>query len=152
MKDLGSFDDDKKKKPKKSPEGVVLKKDAIEKEKLEAEAKGYKKALLMDSSGNPILDDDGKEQELASGAQRGIGYVNGNGVLFPVGYKVKVGGRIAGHIGWRGNIVLKQCPKCNYLPMSDEAVLGNCANSKGPPDGKTDCGFSLVAEVEAIEL
>lgn len=101
-----------------------------------------RKAYVLGPKGEPEKDEDGEPEEYAPGFIKQVGYVNQNGVLFPVGFKFR-----GGLVGWRGNVVLNRCPKCGNKQMTDEAVLGICANQKVPPLGEP-CGYSAIAELE----
>jgi hypothetical protein len=83
------------------------------------------------------------KSSLDPGCHPQIGYVNGHGVLFPVGLKYK-----GGHISSKGNVVLNVCPECKNLQYPSQAIKGYC----DVVNEKKGCGFNKVAELEEVEL
>lgn len=67
------------------------------------------------------------------------GYVNANGVLFPIGYKAH-----GATVSYFGHVVMNQCPKCRKHMMAADAIKGLCDNE--------NCGYSAIDEFEAVEL
>lgn len=92
---------------------------------------------IRDKKGNIRLDADGDKMQYAPGSHKGVGYVNENGVLFPVRFKFK-----GGHIGTFGSVVLLKCHECGHVQSVDESRMGVCGR----------CQFSQIDELEAYEL
>lgn len=67
------------------------------------------------------------------------GYVNPNGVLFPIGYQAH-----GAKVSYWGDVVLNQCPKCKKQMMAADAIKGLCDSEH--------CGYSALDEFDATEL
>lgn len=124
-------------------------------ERLKKEGKAGKpkepEIKLMDSymrnkKGEVMKDEDGDEMTYAPGFIKQIGFVNENGVRFPVGLKYE-----GGHIGTFGNVILNRCPKCGHQQSIDDARTGKCSNERVGGMKKV-CGFDKVAELEEFTL
>ncbi len=98
--------------------------------------------FVLDKKGVIRVDEEGDKMRFAPGFHKSVGFVNENGVLFPVGYKYR-----GGHVGSFGNVVLNRCPKCGNHQSIDEALSGACGNLRAGPD-RTACGFNQVHELE----
>ncbi len=115
-----------------------------------------RKAFILDKKGNKQPDPEEKGEFLKyepGEFVRHVGYVNKNGVLFPVGFRFK-GGHIADQPEEYA-VVLNKCPKCGHRQSVDEAVQGECQNMKAPggPDGELGpCGFSAFEELDSYDL
>lgn len=115
-----------------------------------------RKAYILDKKGQKQPDPDEKGAFLAyepGSFVRHVGYVNRNGVLFPVGFRFK-GGHIADQPEEYA-VVLNKCPKCGHRQTVDEAVQGECQNMKvkgGEDDELGPCGFSAFEELDSFDL
>lgn len=95
--------------------------------------------FIRDKKGNIKVDADGDKERYAPGPHKGVGYVNENGVLFPVHFKFK-----GGHVGTFGNVILNKCPECHTANGIDQARVGICGNQK--------CNYNQVVALEEYEL
>lgn len=68
------------------------------------------------------------------GPEAELGYVNANGILFPVGHKFQ-GGHISSF-----DVVLVTCPACKTRMLATEAIKGACSG----------CNYSAIDELDAI--
>lgn len=115
-----------------------------------------RKAYILDKKGNKQEDPEEKGSFLeyeAGEFVRHVGYVNRNGVLFPVGFKFK-GGHIADQPAEYA-VVLNKCPRCERKQTVDEAVQGECQNMKARnahDDELGPCGFSAFEELDSYDL
>lgn len=157
--ELDGFDEPEEKK-ETAPEPVVESEPEVktrkdyEKDKKEGKKGGRKTEsapiVLMDDfirtkNGEIRKDEDKDDMRYSPGFHPNVGFVNENGVRFPVGWKFK-----GGFIGTFGTVVLNHCPKCHSRQGIDAARSGKCENEKAGPD-KTRCGFDQVRELEEID-
>ena len=98
--------------------------------------------FVRSKKGEIRKDEDGDEMRYAAGFHKGVGFVNANGVRFPVGYKFK-----GGLVGTFGNVILNRCPKCFHSQSVDSARSGKCDNMRAGPE-KQICGYDQVREME----